>query len=107
MIYGRVCWCVLAGAAGPAGNPAYPFLCRAAAVMGVKLMDKADCLIVRAAGRLLDELRSEASRIAKGSKIDWWVERTDKGVCFCFESDEVKRRFSSYCKNLGVQHHEG
>ena len=70
-------------------------------------MDKADCLIVRAAGRQLDELRSEASRIAKGSKADWWVERTDKGARFCFESGEAKKRFSSFCENLGVQHHDG
>ena len=70
-------------------------------------MDKADCLIVRAAGRQLDELRSEASRIAKGSNVDWSVERIDKGVCFCFESAEVKKRFSSYCEGLGVQHRDG
>jgi hypothetical protein len=81
--------------------------CRAAAVIGSRRMNKSDCLIVRAAGRQLDELRSEASRIAKGKKVDWWVERTDKGACFCFESGEVKRRFMSFCENLGVQHHEG
>ena len=70
-------------------------------------MDKADCLIVRVAGRQLDELRSEASRIAKGSKVDWWVERTDKGARFCFESGEVKKHFASFCGSLGVQHHDG
>ena len=70
-------------------------------------MDKADCLIVRAAGRQLDELRSEASRLAKGSKVDWWIERTDKGACFCFESNEVKKRFISFCENVGVQHQDG
>ena len=69
-------------------------------------MDKAACLIVRAAGRQLDELRSEASRLTKGNKFDWWVERTDKGACFCFEADEVKARFISFCENLGVQHQD-
>jgi hypothetical protein len=34
-------------------------------------MSKANYLIVRAFGRQLDNLRSEASRLAKGSKMDW------------------------------------
>jgi hypothetical protein len=68
-------------------------------------MAEANCLIVRAFGQLLDALRSEASRIAKGGKVDWWVERTDKGVCFCFEDEETKNSFVSVCENLGVHHH--
>jgi hypothetical protein len=68
---------------------------------------RANCLIVRAFGRQLDLLRSEASRIAKGGKIDWWVDRTDTGVCFCFENGEAKAAFASICQNLGVQHLEG
>jgi hypothetical protein len=70
-------------------------------------MSKANCLIVRAFGRQLDNLRSEASRIAKGSKVDWWVERTDKGACFCFEDLEAKTAFVSICQNFGVQHLDG
>jgi hypothetical protein len=66
-----------------------------------------NCLIVRAFGRQLDLLRSEASRIAKGGKIDWWVDRTDTGVCFCFENLEAKAAFASICQNFGVQHLEG
>ena len=58
-------------------------------------------------GRFRPWSLSEASRIAKGSKVDWWVERTDKGVCFCFESREVKKHFASFCGSLGVQHHDG
>ena len=69
-------------------------------------MNKTDCLIVRAAGRQLDELRSEASRIAKGAKFDWWVERTDKGTHFCFEDPAFKKRFAEVCDNLGVPHQE-
>jgi hypothetical protein len=55
----------------------------------------------------LDNLRSEASRLAKGSKMDWWVERTDKGACFCFEDLEAKTAFVSICQNFGVQHLDG
>ena len=65
-----------------------------------------NCLIVRAFGGVLDQLRSEASRIAKGGHADWWVERTDKGICFCFENAEAKNAFVSICENLGVQHHD-
>jgi hypothetical protein len=67
----------------------------------------ANCLIVRAFGRQLDELRSEASRIAKRGRFDWWVERTDKGACFSFESSEAEAAFASMCQNVGVQHLEG
>jgi len=70
-------------------------------------MTKANCLIVRAAGRQLDNLRSEASRIAKGHKIDWWVDHIDKGTCFCFEDAAAKKAFASVCQNFGVQHLEG
>jgi hypothetical protein len=69
-------------------------------------MSKENCLIVRAFGRELDNLRSEASRIAKGSKMDWWVERTDKGACICFEGLEAKTALS-ICQNFGVQHLDG
>jgi hypothetical protein len=64
------------------------------------------CLIVRAAGRQLDDLRSQASRIARGRKIDWSVDHSDKGACFCFEDAEAKQAFISFCENLGVQHHD-
>jgi hypothetical protein len=48
-------------------------------------MTKENCLIVRVAGRQLDLLRGEASRIAKDSKMDWWIDRADVGSRFCFE----------------------
>ena len=69
-------------------------------------MKKNDCIIVRAAGRQLDALRSEASRIAKANNIDWWVERTDKGAQFCFEGADLKQRFAASCENLGIPHQE-
>jgi hypothetical protein len=67
-------------------------------------MAETNCVIVRTAGRQLDELRSQASRIAKGKKIDWWVDRSDNGTCFCFEDPDAKQDFVSFCTNLGVQH---
>lgn len=70
-------------------------------------MAQDNCLIVRAFGRQLDLLRDEASRIAKGSRVDWWVNRTDKGACFCFEDTAAKAAFASICSNFGVQHHDG
>jgi hypothetical protein len=36
--------------------------------------------------------------------MDWWVERTDKGACFCFEDLEAKTAFVSICQNFGLQH---
>ena len=70
-------------------------------------MAKACCLIVRASGRKLDELRSAASTIAQEGKIDWWVERTDKGTCFFFGDEDAKKRFVLSCENLGVSHQDG
>ncbi len=43
-------------------------------------MPKKNCLIVHAAGRQLDLLRGEASRIAKANKVDWWIDRADVGT---------------------------
>jgi len=37
-------------------------------------MAEENCLIVHAAGKQLDLLRGEASRIARGSKVDWWID---------------------------------
>lgn len=65
-------------------------------------MVKTNCLIVRAYGRQLDLLRGEASRIARGSKVDWWIEGTDKGAHFCFENAQAKKSFASICENFAV-----
>ena len=65
-------------------------------------MAKMDCLIVRAYGKRLDQLRGEASRIAKGSKVDWWIERADKGTRFCFEDAEAKKSFAAICESFAV-----
>jgi hypothetical protein len=65
-------------------------------------MVKTHCLIVRAYGRQLNLLRAEASRIARGSKVDWWIERTDRGAHFCFGNAEAKKTFASICENFAV-----
>ncbi len=62
----------------------------------------ADCVIVRAYGRQLDQLRGEASRISRGHKVDWWIERGDGGTRFCFESDEAKKAFASTCEGFSI-----
>jgi hypothetical protein len=92
--------------AGPANSNRVHWASLIVVVSGVGAMSKENCLIVRAFGRELDNLRFEASRIAKGSKMDWRVERTDKGACFCFEGLEAKTAFS-ICQNFGVQHLDG
>lgn len=69
-------------------------------------MTEKNCLIVRAAGRQLDLLRGEASRIAKGTKVDWWIDRTDIGVQFCFENSTATEAFGAACTNLGIEYRE-
>jgi hypothetical protein len=59
-------------------------------------------VIVRVYGRQLDQLRAEASRIARESNVDWWIERADKGMRFCFEDAEAKRAFAAICRNFAV-----
>jgi hypothetical protein len=70
-------------------------------------MSKPNCVIVQVYNRELDQLRREASRIAGGNKIDWWIERDDKGTRFCFETNEAKKSFAAICANLGVRHTGG
>ncbi|BAR58603.1 hypothetical protein ACVIWV_006422 [Bradyrhizobium diazoefficiens] len=70
-------------------------------------MPKGNCLIVHAAGRQLDLLRGEASRIAKGNNVDWWIDRTDVGTRFCFEDAKAKEAFASTCDNFGVRCRDG
>jgi hypothetical protein len=61
-----------------------------------------NCLIVRAAGRQLDLLRGEASRIAKGSNVDWWIDQAEIGTRFCFEDAKAKESFALACDNFGI-----
>jgi hypothetical protein len=69
-------------------------------------MGKDHCLIVQAAGRQLDLLRGEASRIAKGRKVDWWIDRADVGTLFCFEDTAAKEAFASSCDSFGIPRRE-
>jgi hypothetical protein len=66
----------------------------------------ANCVIVRASGRQLDQLRGEASRISRGHKVDWWIEHGEKGTHFCFEDAETKKAFASICDNFAVPHRD-
>jgi hypothetical protein len=66
-----------------------------------------NCIIVRSHGRQLDLLRGEASRISRGYKSDWWMERGDKGTQFCFEDADSKKAFALVCENLAVQYMDG
>jgi hypothetical protein len=61
-----------------------------------------DSVIVQAHGRQLDHLRDEASRIALGGKIDWWIERGVEGAHFCFEDVAAKKVFESICEDFAV-----
>lgn len=65
-------------------------------------MPKENCLIVVAAGRQLDLLRGEASRIATGAKADWWIDRAEVGARFCFEDAKAKESFALTCDSLGI-----
>ena len=70
-------------------------------------MAKENCLIVHAAGKQLDLLRGEASRIAKGSKVDWSIDRADVGTRFCFEDAKAKEAFASACDSFGIPCRDG
>ncbi|MGY4285045.1 hypothetical protein ACVWXO_005368 [Bradyrhizobium sp. LM2.7] len=63
-------------------------------------------IVVHASGRLLDQLRGEASRVSRANKVDWWMERGDKGTHFCFEDAETKMAFASICENLAISYME-
>jgi hypothetical protein len=65
-------------------------------------MAEIKCVVVRAYGRQLDQLRGEAFRISRGNKIDWWIDRSDGSTRFCFETAEATRAFASICKNLAI-----
>lgn len=64
------------------------------------------CVIVRAYGRLLDQLREEAYFVSRGHRADWWIERGDHGARFGFESAEAKKAFASICETLAIPYRE-
>ncbi|MGY4237969.1 hypothetical protein ACVIIW_006916 [Bradyrhizobium sp. USDA 4449] len=70
-------------------------------------MPTENCLIVFAAGRRLDLLRGEASRIAKENKGVWYTDRADMGTRFCFEDAKAKEAFALTCDNLGIGCRDG
>lgn len=70
-------------------------------------MAQENCLIVRAAGKQLDLLRGEASRIAKESNLGWWTDRAEVGTRFCFEDAKAKDSFALACDGFGVPCQDG
>ncbi|MGO4512537.1 hypothetical protein CT676_16805 [Bradyrhizobium sp. MOS001] len=70
-------------------------------------MAKEHCLIVLAAGRKLDLLRGEASRVAVASKLGWWSVRAEVGTKFCFEDSTAKDNFALACDSFGITCREG
>jgi hypothetical protein len=70
-------------------------------------MSQEYCLIVLAAGKRLDLLRGEASRIANESNADWWSDRGDTGTRFCFVSAKAKEAFALTCHNFGISSRDG
>jgi len=70
-------------------------------------MPKENCLIVRAAGKQLDLLRGEASRIAKEANAAWWTDRAEIGTKFCFEDPKSKESFALTCDCLGISCQDG
>jgi hypothetical protein len=70
-------------------------------------MPNEHCMIVHAAGRQLDLLRGEASRIAKGKQISWWTDRAEVGTRFCFEDVAAKEAFAVTCDNFGIRCRDG
>jgi hypothetical protein len=67
-------------------------------------MAEGNCLIVRAAGRQLDELRSEASRIAKSKRSIGGLIAQPKERAFLLTI--AKHAFVWFCTELGVQHND-
>lgn len=70
-------------------------------------MSNEHCLIVRAAGKQLDLLRGEASRIAKGAQAGWWTDRAEVGTKFCFEDVKARDTFALACDSFGITRREG
>lgn len=70
-------------------------------------MPKENCLIVHAAGRQLDLLRGEASRIAKENTADWWSDRAEISTRFCFADAKTKAAFAITCDNFGISCRDG
>jgi hypothetical protein len=70
-------------------------------------MQNGNCLVVRAAGRQLDLLRREATKLAKVNKGDWWIERAEVGSRFWFQEAKATEDFARACKDFGISCERG
>ena len=62
------------------------------------------CVVVRAHGKELDDLRGIAYRVAREASTDWYAEPRDRGTAFCFESANVRTRFCAFCAREKIAH---
>lgn len=60
------------------------------------------CVIVRARGKELDQLRGVAYRVSRDAKTDWVAEPRDSGTAFWFENGDARTRFCAFCVNESV-----
>ena len=60
------------------------------------------CVVARATGRALDDLRGEASRLARSYSTNWCAEPRSLGTAFCFENQNVSILFVAYCRAANV-----
>jgi hypothetical protein len=71
-------------------------------------MPKEKCLIVGGSGRQLDLLRGEASRIAEGAKVDWWIDRAERSEhAFASKMQRQKRAFALACDSFSTPCRDG
>jgi hypothetical protein len=59
-------------------------------------------VLVRAVGRELDNLRGEASRIARQYQTEWCAEPRPSGTAFCFDNEKVRAIFLAYCAKYDI-----
>jgi hypothetical protein len=70
-------------------------------------MPTESCLIVFAAGKQLDLLRGEASRIAKRNNVDWWSRSCSDRPALLLCGFEREKNFALTCDNFGISCRDG
>jgi hypothetical protein len=60
------------------------------------------CVVVKAHGKELDQLRGVAYRVSRDARTDWYAEPRESGTAFCFENVDVRTRFCAICEKENV-----